>query len=122
MKHVDLTPLSKASEPLWKIITESFSQHGLLTVVCGFFVVMMTLSFYRFLKSISPGLVAFILLLMFGILVMHWTVTRTEPAVLKPAIDFLAPFFPAPPDYSKSAQPGAPKPAPAHPPATPPKH
>ena len=67
---------------------------------------------YRFLKSISPGLVAFIMLLMFGILVMHWTVTRTEPAVLKPAIDFIAPFFPAPPDFPASAHPAGAKPAP----------
>ena len=112
MKHVDLAPLSKAAEPLWKIISDSFSQHHLLTIVCGFFVVMMTLSCYRLLKSISPGLVAFIFLLMFGILVMHWTVTRTEPAFLKPAIDFLAPFFPAPPDFPTSSHPAGTKPVP----------
>jgi hypothetical protein len=32
-----------------------------------------------------------------ALLVMHWTHTRTEPAFLKPAIDQLAPFFPAAP-------------------------
>jgi hypothetical protein len=103
MKHVDFDPVLKA-------IQELYAEHGLLTIVCGFFAVIMTLSFYRFLKAISPGLVAFILLLLFGILVMHWTVTRTEPAILKPAIDFIAPFFPVPAGY-----PASPHPAPATP-------
>ena len=28
------------------------------------------------------------------LLIMHWTFTRSEPAFLKPFIDFIAPFFP----------------------------
>jgi hypothetical protein len=105
MKHVHVD-----FDPVLKAVQELYAEHGLLTIICGFFAVMMTLSFYRMLKSISPGLVAFIFLLLFGILVMHWTVTRTEPPFLKPAIDFIAPFFPAPADYSAS-----PHPAPAQP-------
>jgi len=105
VKNVDLSPVAKAAEPLWNAIRERFAEHHLITVVCGFFVVLMTLSFYRFLKSISPGLVAFIFLLMFGILVMHWTLTRTEPAFLKPAIDFLAPFFPTSPNFAAPVHP-----------------
>lgn len=115
MKHVDLAPLAKATNPLWQAIVDSWTQHHLLTIVCGFFALMMTLSFYRFLKSISPALVAFILLLIFGIIVMHWTVTRTEPAIFKPAIDFLAPFFPAPPDFPTSPHSAQPKPPPPKP-------
>ncbi len=89
-----LAPLLTALEPIWKQIKVLFAEHHFLTIVCAFFAVMMTLSFYRFLRSISPALVAFIFLLIFAILVMHWTFTRTEPAVLKPFIDWLAPFFP----------------------------
>ena len=92
--NIDLAPISKAIDPLWKSVKPLFEEHHFLTIVCGFFLVMMTLSFYRFLKGISPGLVAFILLLILGILLLHWTITRTEPALLKPAIDFIAPFFP----------------------------
>jgi hypothetical protein len=102
MKHVHVD-----FDPVLKAVQELYAEHGLLTIICGFFAVMMTLSFYRMLKSISPGLVAFIFLLLFGILVMHWTVTRTEPPVLKPAIDFIAPFFPSPTAYP------SPSPAPA---------
>jgi hypothetical protein len=36
---------------------------------------------------------------MLGILILHWTVTRTEPPFLKGFINFLAPFFPSPPSY-----------------------
>lgn len=77
-----------------------FADHAFLTIVCAFFAVLMTLSFYRFLKSISPALVVFILALIFGMLVLHWTYTRTEPPFLKPAIDFLAPFFPSAPNVA----------------------
>lgn len=103
MKHVHVD-----FDPVLKALHELYAEHGLLTLVCGFFVVMMTLSFYRLLKSISPGLVAFIFLLLFGVLIMHWTVTRTEPAVLKPAIDFIAPFFPSPTAYPMPAHPAPP--------------
>lgn len=92
--NIDLAPISQALAPMWKSVKPLFDEHHFLTILCAFFLVMMTLSFYRFLKSISPGLVAFILLLLLGILVLHWTITRTEPALLKPAIDFIAPFFP----------------------------
>jgi hypothetical protein len=41
-----------------------------------------------------------------GLLVLHWTQTRTEPEFLKPFIDWLAPFFPTMP-----TRPPAPAPA-----------
>jgi hypothetical protein len=47
-------------------------------------------------RSISPALVGLILLLMLFILILHWTQTRTEPPFLKPFIDWLAPWLPAP--------------------------
>lgn len=91
---IDVAPLQKAVEPLWKQITLLFTEHHFITIVCAFFAVLMTISFYRFLRSISPALVGFVLLLILGILVLHWTQTRTEPPFLKPFIDGLAPFFP----------------------------
>ena len=99
MKPSTLDPLWKALDPLWKQVKVLFGEHHFITIVCAFFVVLMTISFYRFLRSISPALVGFVLLLMFGILILHWTQTRTEPAFLKPAIDFIAPFFPSVPVY-----------------------
>lgn len=114
MKDADLSPLARAWDSLWKLIQPLLAEHAFLTIICAFFAVLMTLSFYRFLKSISPGLVAFILFLIFAILTLHWTFTRTEPAILKPAIDMIAPFFPSAPNYSegsKTAKPGS-KPAP----------
>lgn len=96
MKNHHVDALSKAMDPLWIQIKLLFTQHHFITVVCGFFVIVMVLSFYRFLRSISPALVALILCLMVGILILHWTVTRTEPAFLTPFIDWLAPFFPVP--------------------------
>ena len=95
--NMDFAPLLKATEPLWKQIKTLFTEHHFLTIVCAFLTVMMTLSFYRFLKSINPALVALILLLIFSLLVMHWTYTRTEPPFLSPVIDWIAPFFPAGP-------------------------
>lgn len=95
MKHT-LDPLWNALAPLWKQVKVLFGEHHFLTIVCAFFVVMMTISFYRFLRSISPALVGFVLLLMLGILLLHWTQTRTEPPFLTPFINWLAPFFPAP--------------------------
>jgi hypothetical protein len=118
LKDVDLSPLAKAWDSLWKLIHPLLAEHAFLTIICAFFALMMTLSFYRFLKSISPGLVAFILLLIFGILTLHWTFTRTEPPFLKPAIDLIAPFFPMAPAYkdpSKSPSATPAKPAPAKP-------
>jgi hypothetical protein len=44
---------------LVKLVQPLFAEHAFLTVICAILVVMMTLSFYRFLKGISPGLVAF---------------------------------------------------------------
>ena len=92
--NVDWSPLQKAASPLWNQVRALFTEHHFLTILCGFFAVMMTVAFYRFLKSISPALVYFVLLLILAILVLHWTQTRTEPALLKPFIDWLAPFFP----------------------------
>jgi hypothetical protein len=92
---VDLNPLEKAAEPLWKQFKTLFAEHHFITIVCAFFVLMLTLSCYRFLKSISPALVALICLLVVGILIMHWTATRTEPPFMTPFIEFLAPFFPS---------------------------
>src|ERR1041384_8148545 len=96
MKGGILDSLAKAVEPIWKQIKVLFAEHHFWTIVCAFFVVVMTISCYRFLKSISPALVGFVLLLMLGILILHWTQTRTEPEFLKGFIDWLAPFFPAP--------------------------
>jgi hypothetical protein len=93
-EHVDA--IGRAVNPLWVQIKLLFTQHHFITVICGFFVVVLVLSFYRFLRSISPALVALILFLLLAILILHWTQTRTEPGFLKPFIDWLAPFFPAP--------------------------
>src|SRR5688500_17681562 len=92
--NVDWSPLQKAADPLWKQVKTLFIEHHFLTVLCGFVAVMMTLACYRFLSSISPALVYFVLMLILGILVLHWTQTRTEPDFLRPFIDVLAPFFP----------------------------
>jgi hypothetical protein len=92
--NIDWAPLQKAIEPLWRQIKLLFSEHNFITIVCAFFAVMMTISFYKFLKGISPALVYFVLLLILAILVLHWTQTRTEPAFLTPFINWLAPFFP----------------------------
>lgn len=116
VKNADLSPLSKAWDSLWKLLQPLFAEHAFLTIICAFFAVLMTLSFYRFLRSISPGLVAFILMLIFGILTLHWTFTRTEPPFLKPVIDVIAPFFPMAPNYSGGAKKPVPvKPAPPRP-------
>lgn len=93
--NIDWNPLQKAIEPIWKQIKILFAEHHFLTIVCAFFAVMMTISFYKFLRSISPALVVFIFLLILVLLIMHWTFTRSEPAILKPFIDFIAPFFPS---------------------------
>ena len=90
-----LGPWLQALEPIWKQIKVLFAEHHFLTIVCAFFAVMMTISFYKFLRSISPALVVFIFLLILVLLVLHWTFTRTEPAFLKPVIDGIAPFFPS---------------------------
>ncbi len=95
--NVDLTPLQKGFEPIWTQIKMLFAEHHFITIVCGFFAVMMTINCYKFLRSISPALVAFVLLMILTILVLHWTHTRTEPAILKPFVDGLAPFFPTAP-------------------------
>jgi hypothetical protein len=95
--NIDLSPLEKAVDPLWRQVKLLFMEHHFLTILCGFFAVMMTLSFYRFLRSISPALVLFVLTLILAILVLHWTHTRTEPVVLRPFIDVVVPFFPAAP-------------------------
>lgn len=98
MKNADLTPLTDKLLNLWSALDRVFGGHHMLTIVCAFFALMMTLSFYRLLKSISPALVAFICLLIFGMLVLNWTYTRTEPSFLTPAINYIAPFFPSAPN------------------------
>lgn len=95
--NVDLNPLQKAADPLWKQIKVLFDEHHFLTIICAFFVLMLTLSCYRFLKSVSPALVALICLIVVVILLMHWTATRTEPAFLTPFVELMAPFFPTAP-------------------------
>ncbi|MEY2877762.1 MAG: hypothetical protein RLZZ15_142 [Verrucomicrobiota bacterium] len=79
------------------VIRPLFAEHHFITILCAFFAVMMTLSFYRFLRSINPALVAFIFVLIFGLLFLHWTVTRSEPAFLTPVVEKVAPFFPSAP-------------------------
>ncbi len=115
MKSPDLSPLWKDLHELWSNVDQLFGEHHFITILCAFFAVMMTISFYRLLKSISPALVAFILLLITSVLVMHWTITRTEPAFLTPAIDFIAPFFPSAPEYPTGTKTKPAKPAPKKP-------
>ena len=95
--NVDLTPVEQGFEPIWKQVKLLFVEHHFMTIMCGFFAVLMTISFYRFLKGISPALVYFVLAMILAVLVLHWTQTRTEPAFLTPFIDTLAPFFPSAP-------------------------
>jgi hypothetical protein len=120
VKNVDLSPLTAKFRDLWNGLNSLFGEHHFLTILAAFLAIMMTLSFYRMLKSVSPALVAFVFLLIFFILTLHWTITRTEPTVLKPAIDFIAPFFPTAPEFPDQkktkpapAKPAAPKPKPA---------
>jgi hypothetical protein len=93
--HSFLDSISKSAA--WKQFKLLFAEHNFLTILCAVGVLLMTISFYRFLKNISPALVGFVLLLLLGILVLHWTQTRTEPPILTPFIDWLAPFFPSAP-------------------------
>ena len=92
--NADLSPVVKAVEPWWKVLKQLFAEHHFLTILCAFFVVMMLISCYKFLRSINPALVALIALLVIVILLMHWTATRSEPEFLSPFIDQLAPFVP----------------------------
>ena len=92
--NVDWSPLQKALAPLWKQIKTLFAEHHFITILCAFFAVLMVISFYKFLKGISPALVYFVLLLILAILIMHWVQTRTEPAFMKPFIDWLSQFLP----------------------------
>ena len=87
---------TRALDPIWVQIKQLFAEHHFITIVAAFFAVLMVLSFYRFLRSISPALVALLLVLVLVILLLHWTQTRTEPKLLKPFIDWLAPMVPAP--------------------------
>ncbi len=114
MKNVNFTPLTDKLLNLWSSIDQMFGGHHLLTIVCAFLALTMTLSFYRLLKSISPALVAFFCLLIFGMLVLNWTYTRTEPSFLTPAINYIAPFFPSAPNAAadRAQRDAAPKPKP----------
>ena len=119
MKTPDLSPLWRQLHDLWTQLDQLFGEHHFITILCAFFAVMMTVSFYRFLKNISPALVALFLLMITGMLILHWTLTRTEPAFMKPAIDVIAPFFPVQPKYPEQkktkAAPAPSKPAPTRP-------
>jgi VIT1/CCC1 family predicted Fe2+/Mn2+ transporter len=95
--NIDWAPLKNAFDPIWKQMKTLFAEHHFLTIVAAFFAVMMVISFYKFLRSISPALVGFVLLVILALLVLHWTHTRTEPSFMKPFIDWLAPFFPTSP-------------------------
>ncbi len=97
LPNLDFAPLQKAFAPLLKQLKLLFAEHHFLTIVCAFFAVLMTISFYKFLRSISPALVVFVLLLILVILLMHWTHTRSEPPFLRGFVDWLAPFFPSAP-------------------------
>ena len=93
----NLEQIWKSLAPLGKLFKELLGEANFLTLVCGFLVVMMILNFYRFLRGINPALVGLLLLLILGILILNWTYTRTEPAFMRPFIQWLAPFFPAAP-------------------------
>lgn len=96
MTNHHLQVIDNTVEPLWVQLKELFTQHNFLTIICGFFVIVMVISFYRFLRSISPALVTIVLVLTLFILVLHWTQTGTEPSFLKPFIDWLSPYLPTP--------------------------
>jgi hypothetical protein len=115
VKNVNLAPATDKLHELWSALDQLFGEHHFITILAAFFAVMMTISFYRLLRSISPALVAFVLMLIFGLLVLHWTFTRTEPALLTPAIDVIAPFFPQDPDYPQHRGKPPARAAPAHP-------
>jgi len=119
VKNPDLSPFWRQVGDLWSAIDQLFGEHHFITILCAFLAVMMMISFYRLLKSISPALVAFFCFLIVCILTLHWTMTRTEPAFMKPAIDFIAPFFPSAPEYPEQKKTKSGQPAPARPkPAT----
>lgn len=107
--NVDWSPLQKALAPIWKQIKTLFAEHHFITIVCAFFAVLMVISFYKFLKNISPALVYFVLFLILGILIMHWVQTRTEPEFMKPFIQWLSQFFPDVSDLPPAAPTSAPK-------------
>jgi hypothetical protein len=46
--EIDLAPLWKALAPFGKLLKELYQEHNLRTLLGGFFVVVMTLNFYRF--------------------------------------------------------------------------
>jgi hypothetical protein len=96
MTHADLAKIWTHVAPVWALFRQLFKDHHFITIVCGFFVVMMVVSFYRFIRNISPALVPIVLLLVVFILVLHWTQTRTEPVVLKPAVDWFVHTIPLP--------------------------
>jgi hypothetical protein len=98
---------------VWPAISQLFTEHGFLTVICCLLIVSLTIRFYQFLRRIHPMMVPFTMLFAFCILVFHWTQTRTEPRVLTPAVDFLVSFMPMPTyQGQKLGQPGTAKTAP----------
>ncbi|MSU25408.1 MAG: hypothetical protein EXS32_16505 [Opitutus sp.] len=52
MNNLDLSPLEKAGREFVQLVRPLFAEHSFITIVCAFFAVVMTLKFYRFLKSL----------------------------------------------------------------------
>lgn len=104
MKITFFESLGKTLAPFWAEVKDLFAEHHFITILCAIALLVVTVSFYRFLRNIHPALVVFVLLLVLAMLFMHWTQTRTEPAFLKPVVDFVAPFFPSAPSYPAPAK------------------
>ena len=82
---------------LWQQIGAQLATQPLLALGLACIVLLLVLGSLRALHRMHPALAGFLTFLILGLVVLHWTSTRTEPAFLKPLIDGLAPFFPAAP-------------------------
>lgn len=82
---------------LWQQIGAQLATQPLLAFGIACLVLLLLAGGLRALHRVHPALAGFLSLLVLGLLVLHWTSTRTEPAFLKPFIDGIAPFFPAAP-------------------------
>lgn len=89
--------------PFWNDVRQLFAEQHFMTIVCGFAVIIITARCYRYLKGISPALVPVVFLLALFVLVLHWSQTRTEPTLLKPAMDVAARYLPKPGNYHELA-------------------
>src|SRR5258708_5053601 len=81
---------AQSENDLRQLLTEDH----LWTVLFGVLILCLVVSAYRKLKSISPVLVPFTLLLIIFIMLATWTQTRTEPKFLSPLINILAHYVP----------------------------